>query len=215
MVPYVVEVDRLGQALAAVPATQNYTPGDPQIAWHLARFIKNVRSVALDPVLMREAWLAAYDFADDRGARFLDEYARENDPFAEIGNRSVSVQVTSALRASARSFQLQWTERHYQHGSLARTERWTTILTFDVRPPRSVDVLRKNPLGLYVTAIDWNRELELESAGPPAQGTARAGDQVVAKALGIQPTLTVRPGWPLRVLVHEDLILSPWEGGKR
>ena len=47
------------------------------------------------------------------------------------------------------------------------------------------------------------------------QDTARAGDQVVAKALGIQPTLTVRPGWPLRVLVHEDLILSPWEGGKR
>lgn len=169
VVPYVVEVDRLGQALAAVPVTQDYTPGDPQIAWHLARFIKNVRSVALDPVLMREAWLAAYDFADGRGARFLDEYARENDPFAEIGNRSISVQVTSALRASARSFQLQWTERHYQHGSLARTERWTAILTFDVRPPRSVDVLRKNPLGLYVTAIDWNRELEPESAGPPEQ----------------------------------------------
>jgi type IV secretion system protein TrbI len=46
------------------------------------------------------------------------------------------------------------------------------------------------------------------------QGTARAGDQVVAKALGIQPTLTVRPGWPLRVLVHEDLVLRPWEKGE-
>jgi type IV secretory pathway VirB10-like protein len=46
------------------------------------------------------------------------------------------------------------------------------------------------------------------------QGTARAGDQVVTKALGIQPTLTVRPGWPLRVLVHEDLVLRPWEKGE-
>lgn len=44
------------------------------------------------------------------------------------------------------------------------------------------------------------------------QGVARAGDQIVAKGLGIQPTITVRPGWPLRVLVSRDLVLPPWRG---
>jgi type IV secretion system protein VirB10 len=47
------------------------------------------------------------------------------------------------------------------------------------------------------------------------QSGARAGDQLVARSLGIQPTLRVRPGWPLRVVVHSDLVLRPWqaEGG--
>lgn len=42
------------------------------------------------------------------------------------------------------------------------------------------------------------------------QSGARAGDQVVARSLGIQPTLRVRPGWPLRVVVHSDIVLRPW-----
>lgn len=42
------------------------------------------------------------------------------------------------------------------------------------------------------------------------QNAARAGDQLVAKNLTVQPTLRVRPGWPLRVIVHKDLVLRPW-----
>src|SRR5580765_2717623 len=83
IVPYVVEVDRLGEAQAIAPAERDYRPTDPQIAWHLARFIADVRSVSLDPVLMRENWLSAYDFATARGARFLGDYARQSDPFAD------------------------------------------------------------------------------------------------------------------------------------
>jgi type IV secretion system protein TrbI len=43
------------------------------------------------------------------------------------------------------------------------------------------------------------------------QNGARAGDQLVARNLEIQPTLRVRPGWPLRVVVHADIILRPWQ----
>lgn len=42
------------------------------------------------------------------------------------------------------------------------------------------------------------------------QSGARAGDQLVAKGLNIQPTVRVRPGWPLRVVVHKDIQLRPW-----
>ena len=70
--PYVVEVDRLGEARAVSEAEASYRPTDPQIAWHLARFIENVRSVSLDPVLMRAQWLSAYDFTTQRGAQYLE-----------------------------------------------------------------------------------------------------------------------------------------------
>ncbi len=46
------------------------------------------------------------------------------------------------------------------------------------------------------------------------QNAARAGDQIVARNLDIQPTLRIRPGWPLRIVVHKDIVLKPWLGGK-
>ncbi|BCM17827.1 conjugal transfer protein TrbF [Mesorhizobium sp. J8] len=164
VVPYVVEVDRFGETRAVAPAIQNYQPDDAQIAWHLGRFIQNVRSISTDPVLVRQNWLSAYDFATDRAALFLNEYAKANDPFAQIGTRSVSVQVTSVVRASDNSFQVKWTEQVFERGSLATSTRWTGILTIVLRPPTNTDQLLKNPLGVFINAIDWSRELD--SAAP-------------------------------------------------
>jgi type IV secretion system protein VirB5 len=171
VVPYVVEVDRLGEARAVAPVGAGYRPTDPQIAWHLGRFVMNVRSVSLDPVLMRHNWLSAYDFVTDRGARFLNDYARSAQPFARVGNRTVSVQVTSVVRASDRSFQVQWIETGYEHGNLADTSRWTGIFSVDVKPPASADDLQKNPLGLRIDGIDWSRELD---SSEPVRAAAAA-----------------------------------------
>lgn len=166
VVPYVVEVDNLGEARAVMPAATDYRPTDPQIAWHLGRFITNIRSKSLDPVLMRENWLSAYDFAGPRGSIFLGEYARSADPFADIGDKTVSVQVTSVVRASDTSFQVKWIENAFERGSLSGTSRWTAILTVAVKPPKNAETLRKNPLGLYVDAIDWSRELDAPASIP-------------------------------------------------
>jgi type IV secretion system protein TrbF len=196
VVPYVVEVDKLGEARAVTPATEAYRPTDAQIAWHLGRFIGNVRSVSLDPVLMRENWLSAYDFVTERGAQFLGDYARSADPFGQVGTRTVSVQVTSVVRASDRSFQVKWTETEYERGSLAGTSRWTAILAVAVRPPTSAETLRKNPLGLYVEAIDWSRELDVAPPGPAAATTpAPAPPAPSAVPLGspLDPNLAAPP----------------------
>lgn len=165
--PYVVEIDRLGQARAVSPAETDYTPTDPQIAWHLAEFIRNVRTVSLDPVLMRRDWLRAYDFVTQRGAVFLGDYARAAAPFGQIGERTVSVQVTSVVRASDQSFQVKWAETAFERGAMAGTTRWTAILGVTQRTPRSADELRRNPLGIYIDAIDWSRELEPAETAPP------------------------------------------------
>ncbi|MBR2270655.1 TrbI/VirB10 family protein [Sphingobium sp.] len=44
------------------------------------------------------------------------------------------------------------------------------------------------------------------------QSANQAGQQIVSKNLNIQPTITVRPGWPLRIVVHKDITLRPWSG---
>lgn len=191
VMPYVVEVDRLGEARAVTEAEAGYAPTDPQIAWHLAKFIENVRQISLDPVLMRRDWLSAYAFATDRGARFLDDYARAADPFARIGQRTVSVQVTSVVRASDRSFQVKWTETIYERGSEAASSQWTGILTIVTKPPVSADTLRKNPLGIYVDAIDWSRELEAPVVTTPARAPSPPRNLPLGSPL--DPNLAVNP----------------------
>jgi type IV secretion system protein VirB5 len=157
--PWVVQVDRLGQAQAVEPAVADYRPTDPQIAWHLARFVENVRSIPADPIVLRQNWLRAYDFTTDRGAAALNDFARANDPFARVGREQVAVEISSVIRASESSFRVAWIERRYQEGQLAATERWTAILTVVLQSPRDAERLRKNPLGVYVHALNWSREL--------------------------------------------------------
>lgn len=157
--PWVVEVDHLGEARAVAPADGAYQPTDPQIAFHLARFVEAVRSLPADPIVLRQNWLRAYDFTTDRGALALNDYARQADPFAEVGKVQVAVEVSSVIRASPSSFRVAWTERRYQDGALAATERWSAIVTVVLQPPRDAERLKKNPLGVFVTAINWSKEL--------------------------------------------------------
>jgi len=157
--PWVVEVDTLGQARAVAPAVADYRPTDPQIAWHLARFIAEVRSIPADPVVLRQNWLDAYNYVTDKGALALNDYARTNDPFSNIGKTQVSVEVSSVIRASADSFRIAWTERRYVDDALTATERWSAIVTIVVQPPSDADRLKKNPLGLYINALNWSKEL--------------------------------------------------------
>ena len=157
--PWVVEIDKLGQAQAVAPAISDYRPTDPQIAWHLARFIDNVRSIPADPVIVRQNWLAAYDFVTDKGASALNDYARGNDPFTKVGKIQIAIEISSVIRASNDSFRVAWTERHYENGSLAVTERWTAIVTVVIDTPHDAERLRKNPLGVFVHAINWSKEL--------------------------------------------------------
>lgn len=44
------------------------------------------------------------------------------------------------------------------------------------------------------------------------QNVSRAGDQLTSRNLNIQPTITIRPGATVRLVVHKDLILAPWRG---
>src|ERR1700686_4389272 len=122
--PWVVQIDKLGQAQVVAPAVADYRPTDPQIAWHLARFIEQVRGIPADPVVLRQNWLEAYNYVSDKGALALSDYAPPSDPFSKIGKPQVSVEVSSVIRASADSFRIAWTERRYLDNALASTERW-------------------------------------------------------------------------------------------
>jgi len=43
-----------------------------------------------------------------------------------------------------------------------------------------------------------------------AQEASKIGSSIIERQLDVQPTITIRPGWPLRVLVNKDVLLAPY-----
>ena len=148
-------------------AATPYRPADAQIAFHLAHFVGLVRSLSIDPIVVRQNWLDAYDYTTDKGAVVLNDYARTNDPFARIGRESVTVQITSVVRASDTSFNVRWAERRYVNGAAAGLERWTAVVSIVLQTPRTEERLRRNPLGIYVNGLSWSRELDSSEGAKP------------------------------------------------
>lgn len=165
--PYVVEVDHAGEVRAVGAAVTPYKPTDAQIAYYLARFITDVRSLSIDPVVVRKNWLEAYGYTTDHGATTLNTYARAHDPFAHVGHDSVSVDVTSVVRVSSASFQVRWVEQHYHEGTPTGVEHWTAMLTLVMQTPRTERQVRRNPLGIYVNGLSWSRDLDASQGVKP------------------------------------------------
>ncbi len=157
--PYVVEIDESGAARAIAPAIESFKPNDAQIAHHLANFIQNVRGLSIDPVVVRQNWLKAYDFVTDKAATTLNEYANDNDPFADVGRKSRTIDVISVVRVTEDSFQARWIEKTYENGALTLAQRYTGNFSIIHKTPRDVATLRANPLGLYLHSLNWGQDL--------------------------------------------------------
>ena len=156
--PWVVEIDKLGQAQAVAPAVADYRPTDPQIAWHLARFIEHVRSIPADPSSCARDWLAAYDFVTDKGRSRSTTMPAPTIP----SQRSARPRSRSRSRASSAPP----TTASASPGSSAATRtRPRRDRALDRHPhrrahtPNDAERLRKNPLGVFVHAINWSKEL--------------------------------------------------------
>ena len=170
--PYVVEVDTAGQIRAVGEAATPYRPTDAQIAFHLAHFITNVRSLAIDPVIVRQSWLEAYDYTTDQGAATLNEYARANDPFARIGQTSV-VGGGHQRRARERAIVSGALDRAQLRAWRARRHRALDRDSFDRHPaaadrgaaaPQSARHLRQRPLLVQGAWVHYRRQSTMKTS---------------------------------------------------
>ena len=154
--PYIVEIDALGQTSRITAANGEYRPTEAQTGYFLADWIRLVRSKSIDPVVIRQNWLRAYDFATPRVAAFLNGHAAEHDPFANVGREAVTVEVLNVVARSERTFDIQWREDQFLNGQRAGSTRWRALITITTRQPRNERELRANPLGLKIEDVSWS-----------------------------------------------------------
>ncbi len=158
VVPYVVEVDKLGDAVAVGRADRAASADSRVLKAQLAAWIVDVRSVSSDPLAEKSALARVYALTAATATIFLNDYYRQHSPFGQ--SRTVAVSVDAVLPISNQTYQLQWTEdaRDFQGRDIG-TMHWLASITLAVDPPSDERGVLSNPLGLYVTGISWTQRL--------------------------------------------------------
>ncbi len=162
VVPFVVVTDSLGRAVAAGIADEA-SPADERarrasiIAW-----IENLRMVTTDGIAQRKAIDRVYSqIANGSQAQTLiSEFYRNGQPFTRAASEMVSVEVKSVLANSDRTFEVDWVETTRDlYGVVKSTDHWKGAFTIAVNPPNDERLARINPLGIYLTSVNWAKVL--------------------------------------------------------
>jgi type IV secretion system protein VirB5 len=185
VVPYVVEVNRLGQVIAVGTAEQMAAPDQRLVASQLAQFIRAIRTVLPAAAAAGQAEMirSGYAFVAPEAAGFLNDYFANprNDPRV-LGTRLTrQIEVAGILRVpNSEVWRLQWTEveRSTQPGGPTRTTAWEGYATVKLVTPATAEAVQSNPLGLYVTTINWTQVGESSSdwSDVPRESTPTPSD---------------------------------------
>ncbi len=164
VVPYVVEIGEAGQVRAAGPAQQVAFQPDYIIEAELADFILNWRVVTVDRALQLDRLNETYVFLSPSGTAKtrLDRYYRGGgNPFDVAKEKTRSASIANINRVSPNSFSIQWVEQEFDRtGTELGSRRYQGILTYAIVQPTSEAVIRANPLGVYVTEIDYSEVMQ-------------------------------------------------------
>lgn len=161
--PVVITVDKTSGETRVLDkaASHAYVPQQAEIAYFLGHLVRLVRTVPLDPVLVRRQWDEAYRFLRQPAAIKLNAWARAPDsPLTRVGRETVTLQLQSVLPIAADTYELRWSQSTYQRdGAPKDTATWTATFTVEFQTPTTEEAIAVNPLGIYVTDFAWHRDL--------------------------------------------------------
>jgi type IV secretion system protein VirB5 len=162
LVPYIVEVDRLGTA-ASAGFPQQIEYADPRVVRAtLGGFVANFRSVTPDAVVQKQYIDRTYALlrTSDPATEKVNAWFRGNSPFDRARAMTVAIEVTNIVPLSNHSYQVDWTEyERDRQGKELGVRRFRGIATVTLTPPQDEAVIRLNPIGLYLKDFDWTAQL--------------------------------------------------------
>ena len=162
-IPYVVEVDKLGQAVAAGPVTATLATDPRIIKASVAEFVSLSRMVTPDISLQRKAVLKVYALlsTNDPATEKMNEWLNSVSPFKRAETEMVSIDIRSVLPQTASTWQVDWLEttRDRQGVVKDKPKNWralVTVYTAENTPQTTEEQVRLNPLGIYIRDFSWS-----------------------------------------------------------
>lgn len=165
VIPVLVGIDReRGEPVVFGPVQEfSYKPQLQEIKYFLSHFVTLVRSVPSDPVLIKQNWIKAYAFLRSDAANILNDITNsdKNSPLKKIGEQTVIVQLLTVTQvAGSDSYQARWEESIYNdHGNPIDKYVMNGVFSIELAAPTDEAALYQNPLGVYITNFQWNKEL--------------------------------------------------------
>jgi type IV secretory pathway TrbF-like protein len=158
-VPYVIALDKAGEITGLLqPLGADPSANEAVVRFELARFITDARSVLSDGIAEKAALHGVYDMARGEAATVLPTWYRDHPPFELASKETIHAEVDSVLRAPNGGYEVRWTETSRNlNGEVLSAERWRALLAVEQATP-DPDHMLNNPIGLYVTQIDWSEE---------------------------------------------------------
>jgi len=163
VVPYLVEVDKLGKAQAVQRAGEARPAPQALVQAELAEMIRNWRTVTAD-LDLQKTMVERLAFCTAGAAKGqIRQWYETNNPYARAREgKLVQVAVGGLpLPVSQDSWRVEWTEtvRNQAGAVLAPPQTFEATLTVRIEPPTSEAQIIRNPGGVYVTAIAYSRVL--------------------------------------------------------
>ena len=162
LVPYIVEVDKLGTAVTA-GTPQQIEYADPRVVRAtLGAFVSNLRSVTPDAVVQKQYIDRTYALlrTADPATEKVNAWYRGNSPFDKAKTATVAVEVSNIVALSSQTYQIDWTEyERDRKGKETASRRFRGIATVTLTPPQDEGVIRLNPIGLYLKDFEWTAQL--------------------------------------------------------
>lgn len=159
VLPYVIEVSETGQVRKVGRLESvRYEPQQAAVQYFLGQWVRWVRAISPDPVVVRQHWEKAYHFVTPKAANILSAYARKVEPFKKVGEMAVTVEIANILVMSERSYEVHWVEEIFdREGTPVSKSRYSGVFHFRLKLPEDEVTLANNPLGLYIDAFHWSR----------------------------------------------------------
>lgn len=162
LVPYIVEVDKLGTSISAgFPQQIEYA--DPRVVRAtLGNFVTSFRSITPDAVVQKQYIDRTYALlrTSDPSTQKVNAWFRGNSPFEKAKTSTVSIEVNNIVALSNQTYQIDWTEyERDRKGKETGTRRFRGIATVTLSAPQDEAIIRLNPIGLYIQDFDWTAQL--------------------------------------------------------
>ncbi len=163
LIPYIVEVDKVGEIRAVNYAKQTNVSEDKVIKYSLAEYIRNFRTIYGDAKIQKDMIFKVYRYLSPSYPAYnmVNAYFKENSPFERLKTERVRVKVNSIVKINKGTYQIDWEEVVSDpRGMKLRTDNFKASITMLTVPPSSQADIMKNPIGLFIKEFNFSKIIQ-------------------------------------------------------